>query len=325
MQVKKYKVTSPILIIFYNRIDKTKNILENLLKLNNDYSRLYFSVDGPKNYEDINKIQEVISLLRIFKKKLKNVELIINETNLGLQQNIVKSIDYVLSINDTIIVLEDDHIVSPEFFRFCDDMLKKFRNNERIFQISGSCYLPNKLKKDDIFFSKMPDCVGWATWKNSWAKLKRNFSLYEIYKEKKVQNYYNDFSKTHWFYEYLFREHCAVEKKGLWSTWWHLTIIYENGLSVNPMKNLVIHDGLDNRPDTEHYNKTIEIKKKIVCEEINLHKIKNIEVTYNKTLDNFNFKLIKKSDPLFKLKNRLIWFLRFYKRIYSLKNKFVNL
>ena len=91
------------------------------------------------------------------------------------------------------------------------------------------------------------------------------------------------------------------------------------------MKNLVIHDGLDNRPDTEHYNKTIEIKKKIVCEEINLDKIKNIEVTYNKTLDNFNFKLIKKSDPLFKLKNRLIWFLRFYKRIYSLKNKFVNL
>ena len=260
--MKKYKVISPVLIIFYNRIDKTKNILENLLESNNDFSNLYFSVDGPKNYEDIDKIQEVIRLLKIYKKKLNNVEIIVNEKNLGLQQNIVKSIDYVLGINDTIIVLEDDHIVSPEFFHFCDHMLNKFRSNKKIFQISGSCYLPNKFKKDDIFFSKMPDCVGWATWKNSWQKLRRSFSLYEIYQKKIVQNYFNNLSKTHWFYEYLFREHYASQKKGLWSTWWQLTIICEDGLSVNPMKNLVIHDGLDDRLDTEHYDKTIEIKKK---------------------------------------------------------------
>lgn len=323
--MKKYKVISPVLIIFYNRIDKTKNILENLLESNNDFSNLYFSVDGPKNYEDIDKIQEVIRLLKIYKKKLNNVEIIVNEKNLGLQQNIVKSIDYVLGINDTIIVLEDDHIVSPEFFHFCDHMLNKFRSNKKIFQISGSCYLPNKLKKDDIFFSKMPDCVGWATWKNSWQKLRRSFSLYDVYNEKKVQNYYNNFSKTHWFYEYLFREHYAPQKKGLWSTWWQLTIILEDGLIINPMKNLVIHDGLDNPSDAEHYYKGNEIKKKIRCENINLDKIKNFKVTYNKTLDNFNFKLIKKSDPVFKLKNRLIWFLRFYIRIYRLKNKFVNL
>ena len=91
------------------------------------------------------------------------------------------------------------------------------------------------------------------------------------------------------------------------------------------MKNLVIHDGLDNPFDAEHYDKGNEIKKKIRCENINLDKIKNFEITYNKTLDNFNFKLIKKSDPVFKLKNRLIWFLRFYIRVYRLKNKFVNL
>ena len=65
-------------------------------------------------------------------------------------------------------------------------------------------------------------------------------------KKKIVQNYFNNLSKTHWFYEYLFREHYASQKKGLWSTWWQLTIICEDGLSVN----------------TEHYDKTIEIKKK---------------------------------------------------------------
>ena len=323
--MKKYKVKSPVLIIFYNRLDKTKNILENLLKSNNDFTNLYFSVDGPKNQKDNEKIQEVIGLLKNYKKKLNNVKIIVNENNLGLQQNIIKSIDHVLDINDTIIVLEDDHIASPEFFSFCDHMLEKFRKDEKIFQISGSCYLPNEYKKDDIFFSKIPDCVGWATWKNSWIKLKRSFSLYEIYKEKKIKNYYNNFSNTHWFYEYLYREHYAQEKKGLWSTWWQLTIIYEDGLSINPMKNLVIHDGLEDRVDTEHYDKSNEIKKQIRCENINLDKIRNLKVVYNKTLDNLNFKLIKKTDPVFKLKNRINWFLKFLIRIYRLKNKFVNL
>tara|TARA_B110000971_G_scaffold48969_1_gene49090 strand:+ start:3117 stop:3731 length:615 start_codon:yes stop_codon:yes gene_type:complete len=204
-------------------------------------------------------------------------------------------------------------------------MLEKFRDNEKIFQISGSCYLPNQLKKDDIFFTKMPDCIGWATWKRSWKKLKRNFSLYDIYKEKKIQNYYNNLSKIHWFYEYLYREHFALEKKGLWSTWWHLTIIYENGLSINPMKNLVIHDGLDYRPDMEHYAVSNKIKKKIRCENIDLNKIKNFKIIYNKTLDNSNFEMIKRTDPVFKLKNRLMWSLKFFIRIYRLKNKFVNI
>ena len=242
-----------------------------------------------------------------------------------MQQNIIRSIDNVLEKEETVIILEDDQLVSKQFFEFCDLMLFRFRNNEKIFQISGSCYLPNEYKKDDIFFSKIPDCVGWATWKNSWIKLKRSFSLYEIYKEKKIKNYYNSLSNTHWFYEYLYREHYAQEKKGLWSTWWQLTIIYENGLSINPMKNLVIHDGLEDRVDTEHYEKSNEIKKKIQCENINLDKIRNLKVDYNKTLDNLNFKLIKKTDPVFKLKNRINWFLKFLIRIYSLKNKFVNL
>ena len=39
------------------------------------------------------------------------------------------------------------------------------------------------------------------------------------------------------------------------------------------MKNLVIHDGLDNPSDAEHYDKGNEIKK-IHCENINLDKIK---------------------------------------------------
>ena len=40
--MKKYKVKSPVLLIFYNRLDKAKNILQNLLKSKNDFTKLYY-------------------------------------------------------------------------------------------------------------------------------------------------------------------------------------------------------------------------------------------------------------------------------------------
>ena len=37
-----------------------------------------------------------------------------------------------------------------------------------------------------MMFSKMPDCVGWATWKNSWKKLKKAL-VYMMYIMKKFK------------------------------------------------------------------------------------------------------------------------------------------
>ena len=63
----------------------------------------------------------------------------------------------------------------------------------------------------------------------------------------------------------IFIESILPLKKGLWSTWWQLSIIYENGICVNPMKNLSIHDGLDKESNPEHYNRSYDFKK-IICE-----------------------------------------------------------
>ena len=109
------------------------------------------------------------------------------------------------------------------------------------------------------------------------------------------------------------------KKKGLWSTWWQLSIICENGICVNPMKNLSIHDGLDKNSNSEHYNESYDLKKKLICEEILLSEIKNDNVEYDKQLDKYNFIMIKKTDPIFKIFNRLKWIIKFLPRIYSLK------
>ena len=325
--MKNYLIKSPVLIIFYNRIDKTKNIIKTLISSKKNFSKLYFRVDGPKNYLDKKKIEKVIKTLKKYKNNSQNsnIEISCEKKNLGLQQNIIKSINYVLKKNDRVIILEDDHLPTPTFFEFCDVMLKRYENNNKIFQISGSCYLPNILQNDGIYLSKFADCVGWATWKKSWSKLLKNYSFNSIIKSKLVKNYYKNISITHWFYEYLFREYFAKDKKGLWSTWWQLSIINENGLSINPKKNLVIHDGLDVNSNAEHFHDRYYLKKKITNKNINVKKIKNRKIIYQKNFDNYNFNIIKKTDPIFKMTNRIYWFLNFLQRVYRLKNKTVSI
>ena len=50
-----------------------------------------------------------------------------------------------------------------------------------------------------------------------------------------------------------------------------ISIIYENGLTVNPMRNLTIHDGLDKDANAVHFDESYEIKK-LTCETININK-----------------------------------------------------
>ena len=64
-----YTVKTPVLVIFYNRDQKAKNILQNLINTTYKFSKIYFSIDGPKNLED-QKVDKVIKIIDSFKKKI---------------------------------------------------------------------------------------------------------------------------------------------------------------------------------------------------------------------------------------------------------------
>ena len=64
--------------------------------------------------------------------------------------------------------MEDDCIASKYFFYFCKAMLKKYKNEENIFCISGSNFQDRSIDNNSYYFSKYNHCWGWATWRSSW-------------------------------------------------------------------------------------------------------------------------------------------------------------
>lgn len=171
----KYKVTIPVLLIGFNRPDIIKLNLENLSQFS--ISKMYVAVDGPRNHVqgEGQKVHQVIDLV----KKIDfcdEVEYRINEINKGCEITESSAISWVLEKEEYVIVLEDDIIAHESFFRFMDEMLNRYKNDDRIAMVSGCNYTPMKYPDNaDYCFCQSGHIWGWGTWKRVW----KNFDLFE--------------------------------------------------------------------------------------------------------------------------------------------------
>ena len=109
-----------------------QKIFYKIYRTKNNFSKLFIKVDGPKDEYDSIKVNEVIDIINIYKKNFDNTIFQLKK-KFRFAITIIRSIDYVLEKEETVIVLEDDQLVSKQFF-----VLEtfRFRNNEKIFQIN---------------------------------------------------------------------------------------------------------------------------------------------------------------------------------------------
>ena len=79
-------------------------------------------------------------------------------------------IDWVFEQVEKAIFLEDDCLPDPTFFRFCQEMLERYRHDQRIGMISGDNFQFGRRRNDDSnYFSKYVHVWGWATWRDRWV------------------------------------------------------------------------------------------------------------------------------------------------------------
>lgn len=143
---------APVLLIFFNRPDTLKIVFEEIRKAKPQ--KLYLAQDGARenrvdDIENIQKCREVV----------KNVdwecEVFTNysEKNCGCGRGPKKAIDWLFNSEKEGIILEDDCVPDSSFFTFCTEMLEKYREDERIFMITGcNSELQSRDVKESYFF-----------------------------------------------------------------------------------------------------------------------------------------------------------------------------
>ncbi len=89
--------------------------------------------------------------------------------NLGCAERVAGGLDWAFSRADRLIVVEDDCLPDPSFFRFCDQLLERYADDQRIGQICGSPFICDRLERSTSYiFSRYGPIWGWASWARAW-------------------------------------------------------------------------------------------------------------------------------------------------------------
>lgn len=84
------------------------------------------------------------------------------------------AVDWVCENEEAWIALEEDVVPTPAFFSFCDQMIDYYRDDMRVWNVSGDNFLNINPGGYDYIFSQYHWMYGWATWRNRWLSIDWN-------------------------------------------------------------------------------------------------------------------------------------------------------
>ena len=237
--IKKFK--TPILFLVFNRPDTTELVWQEIKK--QKPTKLFIAADGPRkgNQKDKQRCKQVKEVVKQIDWECE-VKRLYRKKNLGCKTAISSAINWFFDNVKKGIILEDDCLPDPSFFKFTEALLKKYKNNKKILHISGNNFHPHSKDKNDYYFSKYPHIWGWGTWRRAWKKYKVEINSWPKFKKSNhFKKYFSNYSeKIYWhgIFDLVYQN-----KIDTWDYQWLYCCWQHDGLSITPKYNLVRNIG----------------------------------------------------------------------------------
>ncbi len=157
--MRPYKVDVPVRVMLWTRPDCLRQQFEVLREV--APSVLFLISDGGRNDVEKEKIQESRKIFEDIDWECTVHKLYFDE-NQGMYQMMKNTRELVWNTVDRCIFLEDDYIPAVSYFKFCAELLEKYKDDERIHMITGNNPFGtyDAPKNQDYFFTEN----GWSIW-----------------------------------------------------------------------------------------------------------------------------------------------------------------
>ncbi len=178
-----YTVSTPVALLIFNRPATTAQVFKAITQARP--SKLLVVADGPRANRagEAEKCQQTRAILDQIDWPC---ELITNfsETNLGCKARVASGLDWIFEQVEEAIILEDDCVPELSFFRFCDEMLARYRDHPRVGMVSGgNLQFGQQRGHASYYFSRYTHIWGWATWRRAWNLYDRDIVHWPAYRD----------------------------------------------------------------------------------------------------------------------------------------------
>ena len=240
----------PVAFMVFNRPGTTQRVFDAIAAARP--VKLLLIADGPRpnkegEAEACRRVRDIVSHVDWPCEVFRNY----SDINLGCDPRIVSGVDWVFSIVEEAIILEDDCLPDPSFFVFCQEMLDKYRGDSRVAAISGTNLVEKHIAgPDSYYFSLLGGNWGWATWKTQWLTYDRRLKQWPIHKKKDSLINVFEHRKASAYWTKIFDEIYRGGENTPWDYHWLYSRLTGHKLTIVPHVNLVENIGFG--PGSSH-------------------------------------------------------------------------
>ena len=160
---------TPVAFIIFNRPAETARVFAAIAAARPQ--RLLIVADGPRPNREGEA--ELCAATRAVVSRVDwpcEVQTNFAATNLGCKERVSSGLTWVFEQCEEAIIIEDDCLPHPTFFRYCAELLAHYRDDKRVAMISGGNFLHGQQRApDSYYFSLYGHIWGWASWRDRWA------------------------------------------------------------------------------------------------------------------------------------------------------------
>lgn len=235
---------TPILIVFWRRPQPVMRLIARIKPL--QPATLFLACDGPREGNEDEALQVTRSRHQVedaidwpcsIQKRYSDI-------NRGVKYGPYEAIEWFFASVDHGIIFEDDCLPETSFLPFCAAMLERFRDDERIWQVTGNNFVPSSVSSSSsYFFSMYPSTWGWASWRrcwrlydikmSSWREVRDSGLLVNAFETGQELDYWTTIWNNLVDYNYPLA----------WDYQWIYACIINRGLCIVPRSNLVSNIG----------------------------------------------------------------------------------
>lgn len=298
---------TPILFIVFNRPETTQKVFDSIRTVKP--KKLYIASDGPRkdiatDYQNCVLVREIVGAVDWEC----DVKKWYRDENIGFSKNIKAALDWFFTEEEAGIILEDDCLPSPSFYKYCELMLQKHKDNKELTLIVGSNFCDKPISDAvDYFIADFGYIWGWASWKSAVTSINWNteYTLDQI--RSKLLLVYKDELYVNYFYNII--EH-FYRKRDCWDVELFVYNLMNDKKNIFPNVNLISNIGHTGTHYANSDNKLLYIKSAEI--DFNKFSINNFSLLsgdkFKFVIKEFNNKVnaLSISEKLLLFRNKLI-------------------
>ena len=238
---------TPVAFLIFNRPEMTRRVFSELAR--HKPRRLLVVADGPRDSRP-GEAERCAQARDIVKQVDWECELLTNfsEINLGCKRRVSTGLNWVFENCEEAIILEDDCLPDRSFFPFCEELLKRYRDDERVAMICGNNFQQGRRRSDySYYFSRHVTVWGWASWRRVWRHYDVDMKLWPKLRQTNwlASLLVNPIAVDYWRDVFDMMHEAKAERADTWDyqlffSWWA-----RHALAITPEVNLVTNIGFD--------------------------------------------------------------------------------